>query len=48
MTLETKRSILDRARRERWLLLFEHDPTTAWGYLSTQDERPTLVPDRPD
>ena len=33
VTLETKRSMLARAKSERWLLVFEHDATTAWGYL---------------
>jgi glyoxylase-like metal-dependent hydrolase (beta-lactamase superfamily II) len=31
VTLETKRAILARAHAERWLLVFEHDATTAWG-----------------
>ena len=31
VTLETKRTILARANAERWLLVFEHDATTAWG-----------------
>lgn len=47
-TLETKRTVLERARRERTLLLFEHDPERPWGYLSPQEERPTLVASRPD
>lgn len=33
VTLETKRRLLEQARLERWLLIFEHDPTVAWGYL---------------
>ncbi len=32
-TLETKRWVLDRAYRERWLLLFEHDPLVQAGYV---------------
>ena len=31
VTLETKRRILRRAVDEDWLVVFEHDPTTAWG-----------------
>ena len=31
VTLETKRTILARANAERWLLVFEHDASTAWG-----------------
>jgi glyoxylase-like metal-dependent hydrolase (beta-lactamase superfamily II) len=31
VTLETKRHILRRAMDEQWLVVFEHDATTAWG-----------------
>ncbi|MEP6493760.1 MAG: MBL fold metallo-hydrolase [bacterium] len=31
VTLETKRRILARAVEEDWLVVFEHDATTAWG-----------------
>jgi glyoxylase-like metal-dependent hydrolase (beta-lactamase superfamily II) len=31
VTLETKRRILKRAVDEDWLVVFEHDATTAWG-----------------
>ena len=31
VTLESKRRILARAERERWLVVFEHDATVAWG-----------------
>lgn len=48
VTLETKRHVLEEAKRERTLLIFEHDPDTAWGYLSTTEEKPTLVAERPD
>ncbi len=47
-TLETKRAVLGRVLEERTLLIFEHDPNTAWGYLSPQEKRPTLVAERPD
>jgi len=47
VTLETKRRVLEQARRERTLLIFEHDPATAWGYLSTDEDKPTLVEERP-
>ena len=43
VTLETKRSLLARAAREAWLLIFEHDPVVAWGRLEGDDERPTFV-----
>ena len=32
-TLEAKRALLDRAARERWLLVSVHDPVTPWGYV---------------
>lgn len=44
VTLESKRTLLAEARRENWLLIFEHDPSTAWGRLSADDERPVLLP----
>jgi glyoxylase-like metal-dependent hydrolase (beta-lactamase superfamily II) len=31
VTLETKRRILRTAAEERWLLIFEHDASVAWG-----------------
>jgi glyoxylase-like metal-dependent hydrolase (beta-lactamase superfamily II) len=34
VTLETKRRILRRALDEEWLLVFEHDATTAWGRVA--------------
>jgi glyoxylase-like metal-dependent hydrolase (beta-lactamase superfamily II) len=33
VTLETKRRILRQAEDEGWLLVFEHDATTAWGQI---------------
>jgi glyoxylase-like metal-dependent hydrolase (beta-lactamase superfamily II) len=34
VTLETKRRILRRAVDEDWLVVFEHDPVTAWGRVA--------------
>ncbi|KPK81571.1 MAG: hypothetical protein AMS25_05795 [Gemmatimonas sp. SM23_52] len=48
VTLETKRTVLDWVKKERTLLLFEHDPEIPWGYLAPHEEKPSLVPDRPD
>jgi glyoxylase-like metal-dependent hydrolase (beta-lactamase superfamily II) len=31
VTLETKRRILERALKEEWLVIFEHDATVPWG-----------------
>lgn len=42
VTLETKRSLLARAREQRWLLVFEHDPVVAWGRLVQDSEKPQL------
>jgi len=33
VTLETKRRILRQAEDEDWLLIFEHDASTAWGRI---------------
>jgi glyoxylase-like metal-dependent hydrolase (beta-lactamase superfamily II) len=43
VTLESKRVLWERARRERWLLVFEHDPEVAWGHLDPDQERPALI-----
>lgn len=32
-TLETKRTVLQRAHNENWLLVFEHDPRVHMGYV---------------
>ena len=45
VTLETKRALLGRARDEQWLLVFEHDPSVAWGRLERDSERPKLEVD---
>jgi glyoxylase-like metal-dependent hydrolase (beta-lactamase superfamily II) len=34
VTLESKRSLLKRAEAEKWLTVFEHDATVAWGRVS--------------
>ena len=34
VTLETKRRILSRAVAEDWLMIFEHDATTAWSRIT--------------
>jgi glyoxylase-like metal-dependent hydrolase (beta-lactamase superfamily II) len=34
VTLETKRRILAQAMQEEWLLIYEHDATTAWSYVA--------------
>jgi glyoxylase-like metal-dependent hydrolase (beta-lactamase superfamily II) len=42
VTLESKRTLWTRARAEEWLLIFEHDPTVAWGRLDPGSDRPVL------
>jgi glyoxylase-like metal-dependent hydrolase (beta-lactamase superfamily II) len=42
VTLESKRVLLDRARPEDWLLIFEHDPSVPWGRLDPDSVRPAL------
>jgi len=43
VTLESKRALLAEAHRERWLLVFEHDPVVAWGRLEYDGKRPVVV-----
>jgi glyoxylase-like metal-dependent hydrolase (beta-lactamase superfamily II) len=33
VTMESKRTLLKRAEAEKWLVVFEHDPTVAWGHV---------------
>jgi glyoxylase-like metal-dependent hydrolase (beta-lactamase superfamily II) len=43
VTLESKRALWERARREGWRLVFEHDAHVPWGRLEPDEVRPTLV-----
>jgi glyoxylase-like metal-dependent hydrolase (beta-lactamase superfamily II) len=43
VTLETKRHLLPRAEAEDWLLVFEHDPSVAWGRMVPGEKGPTLA-----
>jgi len=43
VTLESKRTLYEQARRENWLLVFEHDPAVAWGRLDPASQRPVLL-----
>lgn len=45
VTLESKRSLWERALSERWLLVFEHDATVPWGRLDPDADRPALLPE---
>jgi len=42
-TLESKRLLLRRAVEEEWLLVFTHDPLTAWGRASADPSSITLL-----
>jgi glyoxylase-like metal-dependent hydrolase (beta-lactamase superfamily II) len=44
VTLESKRALVKQARQENWLLVFEHDPVVAWGYLNDDEKRPAVDP----
>lgn len=44
LTLETKRWFLERAEREHWLLVLEHDPGGGIGRLASAGKHPRLVP----
>lgn len=33
VTMESKRALLKRAESEKWLVVFEHDPSVAWGQV---------------
>lgn len=43
VTLESKRRVLERAHREGWLLVFEHDATTPWGRVEHDGKAYRLV-----
>jgi hypothetical protein len=44
VTLETKRIVWERVRKEGWILLFQHDATVPWGRLAAPGEKPLLLP----
>ena len=44
VTLETKRRIMQRALAEEWLVVFEHDATTAWGRVAHDGKTYGLAP----
>jgi glyoxylase-like metal-dependent hydrolase (beta-lactamase superfamily II) len=43
VTLESKRGLWERARAERWRLVFEHDPVVPWGRMDPDEGRPALI-----
>jgi glyoxylase-like metal-dependent hydrolase (beta-lactamase superfamily II) len=45
-SLESKRALLEEARRGDWLLIFEHDARTPWGRLSLDESRSELRDER--
>lgn len=42
--IEKKKEILKKALQEHWLLIFEHDPKTAFAYLIEKDGKQILEP----
>ena len=42
--IEKKKEILNRAIKENWLLIFEHDPKIMFAYLVEENGKPTLKP----
>jgi glyoxylase-like metal-dependent hydrolase (beta-lactamase superfamily II) len=44
VTLETKRRLMRRAVAEEWLMIFEHDATTAWGRVVDDGKSYGLAP----
>lgn len=41
-TLKIKKELIEQAARERWLLIFEHDPSSKMGYVSIKDSNPVF------
>jgi glyoxylase-like metal-dependent hydrolase (beta-lactamase superfamily II) len=48
LTMESKRSLLKRAEEEKWLLVFEHDPTVAWARVKHDGKAYGMVPEIPE
>jgi glyoxylase-like metal-dependent hydrolase (beta-lactamase superfamily II) len=44
-TLETKRAVLREAAEQGWRLVFEHDPSVAWGRAAVGDDGARVVLD---
>ncbi len=42
VTLETKRAVWEEARKEGWILIFQHDPLVPWGRMDPGEEHPVL------
>jgi len=38
VTLETKRTVLERAREEGWILIFQHDAAVPWGRFKAEED----------
>lgn len=44
VTLESKRLVMEKVRKEGWILIFQHDASVAWGRLDPTSEKPVLLP----
>jgi glyoxylase-like metal-dependent hydrolase (beta-lactamase superfamily II) len=42
--MKTRKNLLKRAREERWLLIFDHDPRIPFAFLNEVDGKPILEP----
>ncbi len=45
VTMESKRSLLKRAESEKWLLMFEHDASVAWGKVRQDGKSYGMIPE---
>ena len=43
VSLETRRRVFKQAMEEGWLVIFEHDATTAWGRLEHDGKQYVLA-----
>ena len=42
VTLQTKKTLWERIRKEGWTMIFQHDAEVAWGVLDPDEEEPIL------
>jgi glyoxylase-like metal-dependent hydrolase (beta-lactamase superfamily II) len=44
VTLESKRAVMNAAREEEWVLIFQHDVQVPWGRLDPSSDKARLLP----
>ena len=42
--IEKKKEVLEKAMKQQWLLIFEHDPKNPFGYLKEVERKPVFQP----